>query len=101
MADEGVSDAAEPGSRDRSQYEYNRRPEFACNGKFGFTSYSKASRAMKNLLRRGDRNLHVYRCEHCGGWHVGHMQTPQRREWEESKKIKRKRRRLREGSELE
>lgn len=32
----------------------------------------KAETAVRNLERRGDGPLHVYRCHFCGGWHVGH-----------------------------
>ena len=32
----------------------------------------------KMIICRHDA-MSVYRCPHCGGWHVGHRQTAQRR----------------------
>lgn len=33
----------------------------------------KALRHIRQLRKRGFENLHVYHCEKCGDWHVGHI----------------------------
>jgi len=45
---------------------------YRCGRKRGFRFRSDAVRAMQSLLERGESDLHVYRHERCGGFHVGH-----------------------------
>lgn len=50
--------------------------DIGCQGKQGFDTWKKASRAHKNTKRsqnnRNDkRKLDIYRCRTCHEWHVG------------------------------
>lgn len=58
-----------------------RRDE--CAGKVRHAERGHAFAAMrktvsKMIIGRHDA-MSVYRCPHCGGWHVGHRPTAQRR----------------------
>jgi hypothetical protein len=50
----------------------------ACVGKFGFSSYSQATKVIKQRQRAGSKGvrriraaLTPYKCQDCGAWHVG------------------------------
>ena len=51
----------------------------ACLGKDRFANGTEAwrrvkticTRRRKNRRKRHDAGGHVYRCPHCGGWHIG------------------------------
>lgn len=40
--------------------------EAQCDGKFRFANRSVADKAARHT-----KNVDVYRCQHCGGFHVG------------------------------
>lgn len=44
----------------------------ACEGKGRFPSFNEARHS---ITRRLERFTHVYRCDACGLWHVGHRKT--------------------------
>lgn len=45
----------------------------ACSGKLRHASQEAAVMAVKALRKKGvDGTLHTYRCQFCGGYHVGH-----------------------------
>jgi len=33
----------------------------------------RAAKHIRSLRKRGFENLHVYHCDKCGAWHVGHI----------------------------
>ena len=41
-----------------------------CAGKQKFESPENATTALSHAAGRG-KNMNVYRCEHCGGFHIG------------------------------
>lgn len=43
----------------------------ACEGKQAFPTRQDAGLAERARERRGGPVLDVYRCSHCGGWHLG------------------------------
>lgn len=51
----------------------------ACKGKVRHPEQGHAHAALRSLVReRGDQGaMTPYRCQFCGGWHIGH--TPKRR----------------------
>lgn len=65
------------------------RPETACLGKFRHDSYQQAEKILKSMKYRyriqgkgrarcGNgpwpaARMGVYKCQHCGKWHVGHQ----------------------------
>lgn len=55
--------------------------KFSCEGKLSFTNYYKAEEYNKRqqsrnaaVAKKGKRieKLHVYKCEQCGRFHIGH-----------------------------
>lgn len=50
----------------------------ACIGKTRFDSYRVASKTLKRRARNQDTQRNVYRCHHCGGYHIG-TNPPQKR----------------------
>ena len=50
-----------------------------CTGKQGFDDRTLAHKIARRMRKRGTRTA-VYRCIHCGAWHVGGRETFQR-EW--------------------
>ncbi len=43
-----------------------------CDGKVAHTSKQEAIDHRWGLVRQGYGSFTVYRCPHCGRWHVGH-----------------------------
>lgn len=41
-----------------------------------------AKRAVRELKAEGLTDLHIYRCERHGGWHIGHIPWWMKAEWE-------------------
>lgn len=41
-----------------------------CDGKESYTTRGLADRVVARR-RKTDATLNVYRCPHCGGWHIG------------------------------
>lgn len=53
------------------------RKLLGCSGKAKHASYDKAVRELRqrktpNLKRHNPSVLHIYRCEFCGHYHIGH-----------------------------
>lgn len=51
--------------------------EAGCLGKTPYVSPQRAHRTLRHRCARKRmgakaNNAHVYRCEHCGLWHIGH-----------------------------
>lgn len=46
----------------------------ACKGKVRHAGASEGYAAIRSLARAGRDNGHMtpYRCQFCGGWHIGH-----------------------------
>jgi hypothetical protein len=42
-----------------------------CTGKIKYDSMNQAVMVLKNLKVNDD--LHTYKCQFCGKWHLGHM----------------------------
>jgi hypothetical protein len=40
--------------------------------KIPYVQRRHAKDVVRRMKLRGDRNIGVYACEHCGLWHVGH-----------------------------
>ena len=66
-------------------------PEVQCHGKQSYPSKKEARRGLRRMrslpaerrrFDEGDVKLTVYRCPHCGRWHVGHATFLARREQE-------------------
>lgn len=55
--------------------EYSLDPDARCYGKKVYASGAAAERARKEMAKRGKKALHhkldVYRCQFCGGIHLG------------------------------
>jgi hypothetical protein len=45
--------------------------ERGCTSKAAFGSRREA-RSLVRHVRRSDGQLHPYRCQNCGSWHLGH-----------------------------
>lgn len=48
----------------------------ACLGK-AVLPFDVAARVVRRKVRRGERGLSMYHCNHCQSWHVGHEERPQ------------------------
>jgi predicted RNA-binding Zn-ribbon protein involved in translation (DUF1610 family) len=47
-----------------------------CDGKQAFTSFSLASQiATRHRSHKKDTSRKVYKCPHCGDWHIGRAQA--------------------------
>lgn len=46
-----------------------------CDGKLRYDTKADAKRAAKRSEQHGCGRLHVYRCGHCGRFHLGHKPT--------------------------
>jgi hypothetical protein len=47
----------------------------SCFGKERYGDGGKAARVLSHLRTSGGRNKPmIYRCPHCGGWHIGRQQ---------------------------
>ena len=44
---------------------------FRCNGKQRFVSFNVASTRASRIAHRSGLKVHAYRCNVCGGFHVG------------------------------
>lgn len=44
-----------------------------CDGKKRYATHEEALRDAVYLQRRGHVHMRAYRCQFCGGHHVGHM----------------------------
>lgn len=51
----------------------------ACTGKVAHKSYHSAEKNRREMVRRHKNQMNVYRCGHCGLWHVGHRLESQKR----------------------
>lgn len=49
------------------------KKQFSCDGKIRHEREEHADTARKVFIARGVASwrIHVYRCRHCHGWHVG------------------------------
>ncbi len=45
----------------------------ACKRKKRYESKELADIAVHNLWKYKGERVHSYKCDFCGGWHVGHM----------------------------
>lgn len=53
-------------------WEYAKRePQFSCVGKNRYGETKALDVAGQMSAKKGTQ-FDAYRCEHCGGWHVGH-----------------------------
>lgn len=53
-----------------------RRSSLAsCLGKKQYEDIHKALYGKRCLKERGENGLHVYRCQFCKHWHIGHSMT--------------------------
>lgn len=52
----------------------NKRKDGPGCGKVRYAKRSHAEEVLRSMLREGvhGRNLHIYRCPYCSGYHVGH-----------------------------
>jgi len=41
----------------------------------GYDTSKQAHAGRRRLERKGESNLHVYACPHCGKFHVGHRRA--------------------------
>ncbi len=48
-----------------------RDPAYQCWRKRPYSTKKDAKGAARSIEQRAGR-LHVYRCPHCGSWHIGH-----------------------------
>lgn len=50
------------------------RKRRSCRHKHAHPTRQDAHAALASLIARGASPyyMHVYKCRHCGGWHVGH-----------------------------
>jgi len=46
--------------------------EHGCTNKTRFITRAEAHRVKKLAAKSGSGHQHVYRCEFCGLWHLGH-----------------------------
>jgi hypothetical protein len=53
-----------------------------CTGKVRFESQRLAKEVADRRSRRGVRGQ-PYKCRHCGGYHIGKLDNPVRRNWRE------------------
>lgn len=60
---------------------------WSCSGKKRYKTFNLAEKGMKNLVRyKREVSVHVYRCEHCQKFHVGHVgQFTKRRKYVQTK----------------
>lgn len=49
-----------------------RRRYKACDRKKRYPSKAEAEAAIVACRHHGSRDLHCYKCEYCGGWHLTH-----------------------------
>lgn len=59
------------------------RTDYSCGSKRAYSSWAEAERDLK-MIRRSDRRnepgaLHIYRCNGCPNFHIGHQQIMQRK----------------------
>lgn len=47
------------------------KAEVGCTGKVTFTSFSKANDVLGRFQTKSRPSRSVYRCGHCGQWHIG------------------------------
>lgn len=45
--------------------------ESQCEGKFRFQTHEAATLVIKKSQRKRHQAMNAYRCEFCGGWHMG------------------------------
>ena len=49
-------------------------PIASCEGKERFAKPTTAHKTMRRMKAKKRRcRLNVYRCSHCGGWHIGNL----------------------------
>lgn len=49
--------------------------DISCQSKKEYHTFKEAERAMVNLFRYGEKELHVYKCNYCQNFHVGHKRN--------------------------
>ena len=59
----------------------NKNYTSSCEGKERFDTYSQAASVLKQVLRRHKSSTVAYRCDKCGGFHIG-SQIKRRTEFE-------------------
>lgn len=65
--------ASEDARRERDEAVREERLRYkACDRKKRYASRSEAEAAIKDCKRHGSRDLHCYKCDYCGGWHLTH-----------------------------
>ena len=50
----------------------------SCAKKRRYVTYDQARAVVRHREREGGEPLFIYRCEHCGGWHITHQADQQR-----------------------
>ena len=64
--------------RDRLAHENLWQVVSSCAKKRRYVTYEQARAVVRHREEAGGEPLFIYRCEHCGGWHITH-QADQRR----------------------
>lgn len=64
--------------RDRLAHEGMWQAVSACAKKRRYVTYEQARAVVRHREEAGGEPLFIYRCEHCGGWHITHQADQQR-----------------------